>query len=252
MFGKMILVIPAAFLFGCTEISSNKADVLSVRFDSLAAPSVVVGDTLRDTLGVISPAHATAFNYQNDSIPSPTIRFRALERGVTVDSLNGLIIGDSLRATAVRIIAAIGPVQAQQLLATTLRPDTIFNPATVPDSIVQSLLDTTKNISIGVGAKLVHRAAVDSPVPAYIVSFAITSPLDNASVELVNDAGLASHVDTTSSDGTVSRRIRLHLNITGTVVPDSVVIAATAKYRGAIVKGSPVRLVVKIIKKTTS
>jgi hypothetical protein len=246
MLGKIILAVSAAFLLACTEISSNKNDVLSVRFDTLAAPSVVVGDTLRDTLGVISLAHATAFNYQNDSILSATIRFRALDRGVTVDSLNGLIIGDSLRATAVRIIASVGPVQAQQLLATTLRPDTIFNPATLPDSIVESLLDTTKNISVGSGVKLSHRAAVDSPVPAYIVSFAITFPLNNASVELVNDAGLASHVDTTSSDGTASRRIRLHL---GTATPpDSVVLAATAKYRGSKVKGSPVRLVVRIHK----
>jgi hypothetical protein len=251
MLGKFIVAVSAAFLLACTEISSNKNDVLSVRFDTLAAPSVVVGDTLRDTLGVISLARATAFNYQNDSILSPPVRFRALDRGVTVDSLNGLIIGDSLRATAVRIIASVGPVQAQQLLSTTLRPDTIFNPTALPDSLVYSFADTTKNISVGAGIELMHRSTVDSAVPNYIVSFAITSPLNNAAVELVNDAGLASHVDTTSSDGTARRRIRLHLGIAGTNVPDSVIIAATAKYRGSNVKGSPVRVVVKIHKSTT-
>jgi hypothetical protein len=248
MIGKMIVAVCAVFLLACTEISSNRNDVLSVRFDTLASPSVVVGDTLRDTLGVIALPTVTAFNFQNDSLLSPTIRFRALDRGVTVDSLNGLIIGDSLRTTAVRIIAAVGPVQAQQLLATTLRPDTIFNPATLPDSVTESLLDTTQNISVGSAVKLMHRAAVDSPVPAYIVSFAITFPLNNASVELVNDAGRASHVDTTGADGIASRRIRLHLGITGAIVPDSVVLAATAKYRGSKVRGGPVRLVIKIKK----
>jgi hypothetical protein len=250
MLGKIIVAVFAVFLLACTEISSNRNDVLSVRFDTLAAPSVVVGDTLRDTLGVIALPKVTAFNFQNDSILSPTVRFRALDRGVTVDSLNGLIIGDSLRTTAVRIIAAVGPVQAQQLLATTLRPDTIFNPATFPDTLTESLLDTTKNVSVGSGIKLIHRAVVDSAVPSYIVSFQILSPLNNASVELVNDAGAASHVDTTSTDGAASRRIRLHLNITGATPPDSVVIGATAKYRGSKVKGSPVRLVVKIKKPT--
>ncbi|HYS70308.1 MAG TPA: hypothetical protein VEM14_08715, partial [Gemmatimonadaceae bacterium] len=39
---------------GCTEISSSSTAVLSIQFDSLGAPSVVVGDTLRDTTGAVA------------------------------------------------------------------------------------------------------------------------------------------------------------------------------------------------------
>jgi len=133
----------APILAACTEISSNKNEVLSVRFDTLASPSVVVGDSLRDTTGLIVLARVAAFNFQGDSIASPTVRFHTLDRGVTVDSLSGLIIGDSLRTTAVRIIAAVGLVQAQQLLALSLRP-TAISAGTVRDTLLYSLLDTTK------------------------------------------------------------------------------------------------------------
>jgi hypothetical protein len=59
---------------------------------------------------------------------------------------------------------------------------------------------------------------------------------------LVNDAGKASVVDTTDATGIAGRMIRVHpLLLTSTV--DSIVVNATAKYRGVQVNGSPVRLV---------
>jgi len=242
-FRRAWFVAAAPFLAACTEISSNKNELLSVQFDALASPSVVVGDSLRDTTGLLALPHVAAFNFQGDTIDLPTIRYHALDRGVTVDSVSGLIIGDSLRATAVRIIASVGLVQAQQLLALSLRPDTILA-GTARDTIILTALDTTKNVSKLVGVKLVHRAATDSPVPSYIVSFQIVSPSNPAFADLINEGGTLSHVDTTDSGGLAGRQIRLHtgkLNLTAT---DSIVVNATAKYRGVKVKGSPVRLVV--------
>lgn len=243
--GKTCAAIAAVFLLACTEISGNRNDVLSVQFDTLASPSVVVGDTLRDTLGVISLPHVIAFNFQNETV-SAAVRYRSPDRGVSIDSLTGLIIGDSMRATPVRIIASVGALQAQQPLGVTFRPDTIV-PIRARDTLTESLLDTTKNFSSGFSAQLIHHtaSAVDSGVPFYIVSFQITSPAGSSFVDLVNEAGKISNVDTTDAQGTIGRRVHLHILPVGTQ-PDSVVINATAKYRGVNVKGSPVRLVVII------
>jgi hypothetical protein len=76
------------------------------------------------------------------------------------------------------------------------------------------------------------------------VSFAIVSQPDPRLGELVNDAGKPSIVDTTDASGIAGRKIRLHpLGLTSGTEVDSIVVNATAKYRGAPVPGSPVRLV---------
>jgi hypothetical protein len=91
--------------------------------------------------------------------------------------------------------------------------------------------------------KLTHGIAPnDSAVKSWIVSFAIVAQSDPKLGELVNDGGLASVVDTTDATGIAGRKIRVHpVFLTSTV--DSIVVNATAKYRGVQVSGSPVRLV---------
>jgi len=93
--------------------------------------------------------------------------------------------------------------------------------------------------------KLTHGVAPnDSAVKSYIVSFAIVAQSDPQLGELVNDAGKPSVVDTTDASGIAGRKIRLHpLFLSSGTAVDSIVVNATAKYRGTQVNGSPVRLV---------
>jgi hypothetical protein len=96
--------------------------------------------------------------------------------------------------------------------------------------------------------KLTHGVAPnDSAVTSYIVSFAIVQQSDPQLGQLVNDAGRPSIVDTTDASGIAGRAIRLHplFLASGTTV-DSIIVNATAKYRGALVSGSPVRLVLVV------
>ena len=86
----------------------------------------------------------------------------------------------------------------------------------------------------------------DTAVKSWIVSFTIVSQPDSRLTELVNDGGKPSVVDTTGTDGVAGRQLRLHpLYLTSTTVVDSVIINASARYRGALVAGSPMRIVVK-------
>jgi hypothetical protein len=87
-------------------------------------------------------------------------------------------------------------------------------------------------------------------VTSYIVSFAIvykpppTSQDQPNLADLVNDAGKLSLVDTTDASGIAGRKIRLHPGgLSSTTQVDSIIVNATAKFRGVPVSGSPVRLV---------
>ena len=235
--------VAIAAAFACTDLSGSSISVLSLQFDTLPSPSVVVGDTLRDTTGAVIHPVVHAFDFEGNEItPSPAY-FLSPDSGVTVDSATGIIVGDSLRSTPARIVAAVGNLQAIQRINLTLRPDTIV-PVVALDTINYSLTDSTKNISDALTVMLTHGEA-DSAVSSYIVSFAIVSQHKAGLVELVNDGKfVASVVDTTDASGIAGRMIRLHpVQLDSVTQVDSVVIDASAKYRGALVAGSPVRLV---------
>lgn len=238
------IIAVVASAFACTDISSDPHTVLSLQFDSLPAPGVAVGDTLRDTLGVVARPVVHAFNYQGDEIIPAPVFFLSPDTGVTVDSATGVIVGDSLRATPARVVANIGTLQAIQKVTVTLRPDTIAAVNAV-DSILYSFTGDTKP-SAALTVSLKHGTApADSAVQAWIVSFAIVSQHKPGLVELVNEAGKPSVVDTTDGSGIAGRQVRLHpVNLDSSTQTDTVVVNASARYRGALVKGSPVRLVV--------
>jgi hypothetical protein len=228
---------------GCGDVSGSSTSVLSIQFDSLAAPSVVVGDTLRDTTGAVIRPKVHAFNFKGDEIPLPPVRFVSPDSGVVVDSLTGIVFADSLRSTPARIVASVGGLQAIQKIDVTLRPDSLAALNGL-DSLSYSLFDTTLNVSPMLTVKLTHGVPPnDSAVKSYIVSFAIVSQRDPRLGQIVNDAGKPAVVDTTDVNGIAGRAIRLHpLFLASATAVDTIKVEATAKYHGSQVKGSPVRL----------
>jgi hypothetical protein len=228
---------------GCTDIiSGSSTGVLSIQFDSLAAPSVVVGDTLRDTTGAVARPVVHVFNFKGTEIIPAPVYFLSPDSGITVDSATGIVVADSLRSTPARIIATVGTLQAIQKVDVTLSPD-LIQAVNGLDSLQYSPIDSTLNVSPQLQVKLTHGVAPnDSAVKSYIVSFAIVAQSNPQLGQLVNDAGQASVVAATDVSGIAGRRIRLHpLFLTSAV--DSIVVNATTKYRGVQVNGSPVRLV---------
>lgn len=234
-----------AGLIACGDVSGSSTSVLSIQFDSLRAPSVVVGDTLRDTAGAVILPVVHAFNFRGAEITSPPVWFQSPDSGVTVDSLTGILVADSLRSTPARLIATVGTLQAVQSVDVTLRPDLMVAMNT-PDSLAYSLLDSTRNVSRPLTVKLMHGVAPnDSSVKSYIVSFSIVSQSDPRLGELVNDAGTASVIDTSDANGIAGRAIRLH-PLFLVAATDSIVLTATARYHGLPVSGSPARLVLRV------
>jgi hypothetical protein len=249
---RVLAVVSSALIslaaLACGDVSGSSTSVLSIQFDTLAAPSVVVGDTLRDTTGAVIVPVVRAFNFKGEEITSVPVRFQSPDSGIVVDSITGIIVGDSLRSTPARIVATVGALQAIQRVDLTLRPDLVAA-VTGRDSLLYSLLDTTLNVSPQLMVRLSHGVAPDdSVVKSYIVSFAIASQSDPRLGELVTEGGRPSVVDTTDTNGVAGRAIRLHpLFLTSGTTVDSIIVNATARYRGTPVSGSPVRLVLKVI-----
>lgn len=232
----------AGLCVACVKITDNSTTVLSIQFDPLPSPSVVVGDSLRDTTGAIVAPTIRAFNYQGEEIESPAVRFYSPDPGVSIDSITGVISADSLRSTPARIVATVGELQAVRTIDVTLRPDLVVA-VQARDTLLYSLVDTTINVSEQLTVRVRHGTPpADSAVRSYIVSFAVVSGGNPLLAELVS-GGTASPIDTTDASGVAGRAVRIRpLYLPGAV--DSVIVNATVKYRGTPVSGSPVRLVV--------
>jgi hypothetical protein len=89
------------------------------------------------------------------------------------------------------------------------------------------------------------------PVPGFLVSWLVMfqnkaiAKSDTTVASLWDDAGTRriSVVDTTASDGTAARVLRIRSTNLPTTA-DSFQVYATARYRGAVVAGSPVKFVI--------
>lgn len=237
-------MLACAMALACVEIPTGEDDLLSFQFDPLASPSVVVGDSLRDSLGVATPLSITAFSYDGTPVSGVQARFRALDTRVRVDSVTGFVIGDSVGTTA-RIVAAVADVAGLILLPVVLRPDTVVG-SNDRDSLSYSLTDTAANVSNAIGVRVLHGpAAADSAVASFRVTFDILSPADTAAARLVDASGRRSNADTTDASGIAARRVKVDVSRLVAVI-DSVIVNASVKYRGAHVRGSPMRLVLKL------
>lgn len=240
----LTVIAGAILLAACTEIPSGANDILSFQFNPLPSPGVVIGDSLRDSLGVVRGLTVKAFNFSGDEIDSPPVTFRALDRGIRVDSITGVVSGDSIRAQA-RIVAQLHGLSGNVTIAVTQRPDTIFG-SPGRDSLLYSVLDTL-NISPDIGVRVLtfSPATTDSSVGSWLVSFKIVSPTDTVLAKLVGDNGARSSLDTTNAGGVAGRKIKLDVTKLTSLV-DSVIVQAFVKYRGVNVRGSPARLVLKV------
>ena len=238
----------AAGIAACAEISTDPKLVASIAIDTVASPSIVANDSLRDTLGIARPLHASVFNIQGTPLASVPLRFRTPDSGVTVDSVLGYVVADTARAAGIRIIASAGSLQTA--------PDTIFivpAPDTTialnaADSLLYSLTDTAAALSNPLQLQVLHRVSGTQtlPVRSYLVSYRITYPTDTVLAKLVTrDGSRRSSVDTTDATGTSARRIRLRA-LSLTSVADSVVVVAMVRYRGVPVRGAPLRFVLQV------
>ena len=226
----------------------------------LPSPSVVVGDTMRDSNGVVVPLTLLAFDGTNNLIADAPAQFFFTDSTTAARlTVQNLLVGDKIGT--VHIIGQIGSLQTPVVnvpvtflpVAISLvgQPDTA-HPTTFADSAASYGFST-----------VVTRvtSAADSGSQGIIVRYRIVSapkPRDGATVPtafFVDDGGKPASTDTTDATGKASRRIAIFPKsiadadvLQGKKV-DSAIVEMSASYRGNLLRGSPVTVVVRILAK---
>ena len=252
----------------CADVGTGPAVPAAIELPPFAFPTVVVGDTLRDSLGMVAPIQAIVRNSSGDIIadakPSYLYADFTRDSAFLVDTTKGIVVART-KVAAGRLAARIGSsLQVTRLLIATVRPDTAL-PGPAPASLLVSLLPDTGrtraegNTSADLQVSLRNRQGA-SPVGVHgwIVSFRLVKPANptndtTKAVFLVDEQLRASVVDTTTSEGGASRRVRVRpaqfpVPQGSARVTDTVIVEASARYRGQLVRGAPVRILLQVVR----
>lgn len=251
------LVLPVALclsaLQACADVGNAPDLAVALEFDSIPYPAVLAGDTLRDSLGVASPLRGVAFNARGGVIAGAPITFLSLDTGVTIDAAGFLTT--TRRSGQVRLVASINGLQSpDHAISVTRRPDTLMAPATTRSNYAYALPDVPANVAPEMKVTLHSFDVAGGVTPAvtgWLVRWRVVhngdtlSQSDTSRVVLQSPTGRRVRLDTTKTDGTSARRLRVFAN---TISParDSFFVIAEVKRHGIPVRGSPVRFVVTV------
>ncbi len=246
------LVLAAALAGSCTDVSTGPSTAVAIEFDSLPYPAVITGDTLRDSLGRAAPLHALAYNSAQQLIPGASIRYIAIDSGVTISGA-GMLTAQRRDGSA-RIVASVSGLQSvSRTILVARRPDSAVVTGKLADTLRYALPDDPAvNVSNAISLKLItsDTAGGVRTTQGWLVSYRVTyrgqqlSAADTTVASLWSSAGRVSLLDTTGADGVAARTLRVRPTAAGFTAAESLVVVATVLYRGANVRGSPVRFVI--------
>lgn len=230
----MKLAALAAVLAGCRDIPTPPGGVQALSRVILASPGLVVGDTLRDSLGIAAPLRIVAFDQNGDTVAAPPgVTFFLLDTTAVLDGdiLVGRAVGDA------RIVATVAGLQSRvDTVKVTLRPDTIV-PADSTRFLRAVTLADSSYASNELAVIVQHRDGADvSGVDAVIVTYSLVRspaghPTGSGPTVVFAGASTSPVRDTTASGGRAGRTIRLRTPALPQL-PDSAIVTATASYRG--------------------
>jgi hypothetical protein len=261
-----VLVLSVAAAWGwsgaCTSVPTDPKAVFSLMVDTVPAPSVVAGDTMRDTLGNLLAIKATAYNVQGQTLPTSVLHFYSFDTTqLRFDTLGHPIGAPNGDGAPTFVVDASGLQSLPAPIQVVRRPDSLVHADT--DSVTATMLSLAPgatNISVPLTVHLKHipeGAGADSVTRSYWVSYHILYPAFAAGATgAVSDTALPIYVgssaqaptllDTTDVNGLGTRVIVFNAAKLAALndPTDSVVVVAIAQYRGLPVAGSPVHFAV--------
>lgn len=254
---KIVAVIGATIGLACVDMSAPKGPA-SISVLQLPSPSVVVGDSMRDSNGVPAKLNVIAYDANGVPLPDFTPQFFITDTGAAahISSTTGVLIGDKLGS--VRIVGQIGGLQTPVVtVPITVAPTLIARVAASKDTLEAPLTADTSVASRGkLPAAVLVTGAEKAGAQSFIVRFTLVYAPRSANnsqpaVFLADDQGKPSVVDTTDASGRASRDVVVITPFLGDSAVlfgrvDSVVVIAEASYKRAAVPGSPVRIVIPL------
>jgi len=251
-----VLVVAVALGLACVDMSAPKgpASISNLR---LPSPSLVVGDTMRDSTGTPAPLTITAFDANGNPAVAPGARFFITDttKAATL-ALSNLLIGNRLGASI--IIGQLGTLQTSPVtLPVTNRPAKLVKVSL--DSLLvvpfPSAADTTLNgVSV---VSLNVLSAQDSASQGIIVRYTLARTLSpknasRAAVVIADGGGKPGSVDTSTATGSSSRHIVVFSALLGDAALlggtkiDTIIVEARASYAKAELSNSPIRFIIPV------
>jgi hypothetical protein len=264
--GSLAALVALWIAAACLDITSNVPSIASITPVILPSPSVVVGDSSRDTAGGVAPLRLLAFgpNGQPLSASDVIVKFFAADSttvGLFVDSLTGMAFGKALSGSA----GVVAQVRQANGVGGFIQTNVVAFPVVpIPDSGTRSA-DTTFTFSGTVSATdtlnsgllsppltvTVH-GGLDTLVQKYVVEFHIDSapsPRAGASgpTVVLRGNGADSNVAVTNAAGQASLQLRVRpsaipQDVQAGQKTDTVFVSVRVLYKGApiVIKPSPV------------
>ena len=245
---RLIAIVAALGCAACTEVGTNPNAVVALRFQGAAYPSIVVADSLRDSLGALQPLVATGLNYKGEPVGEARLEFSSPDTVLRVFE-DGVVYATRKKTdgTPARVFATIGSLQSQpDSLAIVHRADSIAGPATaiVPVAATADFTisqpDSLRFFVFGDTATVGPAA----PVPAWLVSFQLRykgqliPPNDTSVAYLFVSTNATTPVrrpmpiDTTDAQGKATRQLVVK-SIPTSVTEDTIFVIATIRTRRA-------------------
>lgn len=237
-------------LSACIELTVDPKQIAAIEFLAPPNPGIVLGDTLRDTLGVAVRLQAKVFDAGGDLVPDAPLYFVATDTFTHLAGGNYLVANKDTVGTS-KVYAVTGQLQSVvRTMAIIRAPDSIaFSPATEDTIRIKvpatgTSIDTSKAITVRVrsGAQLVNAVRVRFEFER---RGTILAPKDTATYAMVTTGARLSAIDTTDASGNASRTIRVRATA-GTPVTDTIVVLATATI-GGVLKSKPARKTILIL-----
>ncbi len=246
------LAVIAAAVVGCAELSTDPNVVASLQFDGVPYPAVITGDSLRDADGVAAPLRATAYNGSGGIIAAPALQYLALDTGVTI-SAEGFLVA-TRREGFVRVVAVANGLQTlPQRIEVTRRPDSLFTTGAAVISYQYLIPDAATNVTPALQVTVQSDDVAGGLTPnvaGWLVRWSVihdgdTLAATETTLVSLREGTRRSLLDTTGTDGTSSRVLRIFANALPTLA-DSFIVVAEVRRHGVLLRGSPVRFVVNV------
>jgi hypothetical protein len=266
----ILIIAFAALGVACLDLSAPKGPA-SISPIQLPANFVVRGDTMRNEAGTPAPPVINQFDIQGQLIGGTSPQFFILDSvpAAHFDPTTGVLVGDHLGTVTilgqVGGVPGIAPLQTPTVIVpVTVLPTNIDQGTGALDTIKAPLTqDTTLALTIGQGASsmpVIVRGVGDTGVQGVVVHYQITRTLasNNAArqaVYITGPGGKLTNTDTTTAPlGAASKnQINVKASLLADVAiatgqkVDSVIVQATASYRGVQLLGSPVTFVFHVV-----
>jgi hypothetical protein len=252
---RFTLLVATVIAAGCIDLSAPGDGVLSLSPFRLPYPSVVAGDTLRDSTGAAVPLRVVALDARGDTVADPEVSFLVSAPSAISVSPAGFLTGLQLSESPVRIVAQVGGLQVEARVDVVPRPTDAVRaspeelpPVTYLPGSGQTALLRSADLSVRVESVT---GSTVTPVRSWLVSYEITRmpagvPGGAAPAYIGSENDAESRVDTTGSTGVAMRRVVIRQALLAGVVADTVEVRATVRERGTQLQGSPITFVVPI------